>query len=454
MKKFLAVLLTVFVVLGAFPSGMTISYGAVSFNDVPKDAWYYEHVQYVADHPQELMVGYAGSFGPLDNLTVEQFIKITVAAAGKGVVVPSDKYWGDVYVPIGLELGFVLPGEFTDYKRPITRAEMAGIIIRSLPMITGEKDITYNESDIKSRMADYDSIPVGLREYVCKAYQLGILVGGADGYFRPNDNLTRASAAAVIHKMLNPSIRTVYIPPEEIWSDEEFEAYIRENAEDFYCISKIENRKIYWRNAVISTPKLLDESNNPGVNDIIYDCAKAMAYYAIKNGNEFSCGYSELLGPAVALDYHLISRIFDPDISIEFLAEPEMSYIAERYAPGEQKNPSFYRWTVRSLYDHQFLADQGFVPGKGMDRTKFKWTQEKYEQVLLHTCQIIYGPSQGKAFYDFVIEKNINDAMVEEILTDKYFGMLPGANIEIAYYRSYPGAVLKSFWTGKPEVRK
>jgi hypothetical protein len=135
-------------------------------------------------------------------------------------------------------------------------------------------------------------------------------------------------------------------------------------------------------------------------------------------------------------------------------AEPQMSYTAERYAPGEQKNPSFYRWTVRSLYDHQFLADQGFVPGKGMDRTKFKWTQEKYEQVLLHTCQIIYGPSQGKAFYDFVIEKNINDAMVEEILTDKYFGMLPGANIEIAYYRSYPGAVLKSFWTGKPEVRK
>src|SRR5690554_5525669 len=207
MKRFLAVLSTVFVVLCTFPSVMTLSYGAVGFNDVPKDTWYYEHVQYVANHPQELMVGYAGSFGPLNNLTVEQFIKITVAAAGKGVVVPPDKYWGDVYVPIGLELGFVLPGEFTDYKRPITRAEMAGIIIRSLPIITGEKAITYNESDIKSRMADYDSIPVNLREHVCKAYQLGILVGGADGYFRPNDNLTRASAAAVIHKMLDPSIR-------------------------------------------------------------------------------------------------------------------------------------------------------------------------------------------------------------------------------------------------------
>ena len=45
-----------------------------------------------------------------------------------------------------------------------------------------------------------------------------------------------------------------------------------------------------------------------------------------------------------------------------------------------------------------------------------------------------------------LLQKN-NDAMVEEILTDKYFGMLQGANIEIAYYRSYPGAVLKSLWT-------
>ena len=46
MKSF-AVLLTVFVVLVSFLP-MTLSHGAVSFNDVPKDAWYYEHVQYVA----------------------------------------------------------------------------------------------------------------------------------------------------------------------------------------------------------------------------------------------------------------------------------------------------------------------------------------------------------------------------------------------------------------------
>ena len=328
MKKYLAFFLAV-LILCFLPSGMTISTGAVTFKDVPEDAWYYEHVQYVANHPNQLMVGNAGNFGPLDNLTVEQMIKIVVAAAGKSVTVPSGEYWGDVYVSKGLELGIVQPGEFDSYRREITRAEMAKIIIRALPLVTGEKEIQYSESDIRSRMLDYDSIPVDLREYVCKAYQLGILVGGSDGYFRPNEGLTRASAAAVIHKMLEPGIRTVYTPPEEIWSDEEFEEYIRENAEDFYCIAKIENRKIYLRNVVETTPTLLSDKNNPYINDIVYECAKTMAYYAKKNGNAFSIVYNHFFGGYVALGYHIISDVYDPDIELIIYAEPQMNYRRE-----------------------------------------------------------------------------------------------------------------------------
>ena len=451
MKKSLAILLTILVVLVSFPSGMILSHGLVTFKDVPKDAWYYEHVQYVGNHPNELMVGYAGNFGPLDNLTVEQFIKITVAAAGRGVIVPPDKYWGDVYVSKGIELGFVLPGEFNDYRRAITRAEMSRIIIRSLPMITGEKDITYNENDIRSRIVDYDSIPVNLRDYVCKAYQLGILVGGADGYFRPNDSLTRASAAAVIHNMLEPGIRTVYTPPEEIWSDAEFEAYIRENAEDFYCIAKIENRKIYLRNAINTAPTLLSDKNNPIIHELLYECAKTMAYYANKNGNAFSLLYNNY-GEYARLGYHIVSDIYDADIDLFIYAEPQMSYIAKKYAPGEQKYPSYYRWDIGVLYEDQYITDQGFY--HGMDRSKINWVQEKYKNVLLHLCQIVYGPAQGKAFCDFVVEKITKVAVEGSKITDKYFGVLPNANIEIAYYRSYPDVMRESFWTDKPEVRK
>ena len=453
MKKYLAFFLAV-LILCFLPSGMTISTGAVTFKDVPEDAWYYEHVQYVANHPNQLMVGNAGNFGPLDNLTVEQMIKIVVAAAGKSVTVPSGEYWGDVYVSKGLELGIVQPGEFDSYRREITRAEMAKIIIRALPLVTGEKEIQYSESDIRSRMLDYDSIPVDLREYVCKAYQLGILVGGSDGYFRPNEGLTRASAAAVIHKMLEPSIRTVYTPPEEIWSDEEFEEYIKENADKFYSIAKIEDRKMYLRTADKPTPTLLSDKNNPYIHEILYECAKTMAYYAKKNGNVFSIAYSDFFGGYVALGYHIISDIYDPDIKITIYAEPQMNYHAEKYAPGRQKNPSYYCWIVGALRDPDFLSKQGWVPGM-TNRHDFMWTQEKYEKIFKHLCQIVYGPTQGKAFYDFVFPKYQEIFYSGGIKEDSYFGIVPNAGIELAYYYSHENHVKSiEYWTTIPEVRK
>ncbi|SHJ60871.1 S-layer homology domain-containing protein, partial [Thermoclostridium caenicola] len=334
----------------------------------------------------------------------------------------------------------------------ITRAEMARIIIRSLPMITGEKDIPYNESEIRSRIADYDSIPVNLRDYVCKAYQLGILVGGTDGKFNPNGNLTRASAAAVIHKMLEPGLRTVYTPPEEVWSDEEFEAYIKANNKEYPSIAKIENRKIYWKNAIINTPTLLPEDKNPIINEIIYDCAKTLAYYAYKNGNVFSCGYTNFFGGEVYLSYHLESKIYDPNIDIMFFSNPQMSYVTSEYAPGEQKNPSFYVWTLSALYDVNYLLAQGWEPGK--DRTKFSWIQDKYAEVLQQLCLIVYGSVQGKAFYDFLIDHQLHAYYTDFLKDDKFIGQVPNANIEVAYYFKVPEAMEKQFWTTKPEVRK
>ena len=76
-----------------------------------------------------------------------------MAAAGKGVVVPSGKYWGDVYVPIGLELLLLCFRE----SSPTTRAHHTSRDGKNHYKIPShdyrrEKDITYNESDIKSSM--------------------------------------------------------------------------------------------------------------------------------------------------------------------------------------------------------------------------------------------------------------------------------------------------------------
>jgi hypothetical protein len=449
MKKCIMIILTIALALSTVPAATSRSDAAVQFKDVPVGSWYYSHVEFIVNYPNELMVGYAGNFGSLDNLTVEQFIKICIAATGWKAVIPQGQYWSVQYIQKGLDTGIVLPGEFTDYKRPITRAEMARIMIRVLPSITGESSVTYNLNDIKSRMVDYDSIPNDLRDYVCKAYQLGILSGGTDKRFNPNGYLTRASAASVIHLMLDPGARSP--KPEAIWSDAEFEKYIKDHAKDYYCIAKIENRKIYWRNAVVTTPRLLPEEYNPGVNDLIYNCAKTLAYYANKNGNIFSPGYDEMDEGSVGLDYiiHITNVPGYSDIGIRFFAKPQMNYYASIYAPGEQKDPSYYRWQLGSLYDNEYIENQGYKPG--MDRKKVDWTQEKYEKVFLHVCSVVYGPIQGKVFYDFALQRSIYIAKSNYDIDDKYIGALPNANIDVAYYFKVPEAMKKMYWTTKPE---
>lgn len=172
------------------------------FKDVPQHMWFYSPIQFIATDPRHIMVGWNDLFGPYDSLTVEQFIKCAVAAAGREVVVPAGEHYSVKYNQKAMELGLIKPGEYGSYKRNITRAEMARIIVRALPYITGEKDIDYNMDVIRSKMTDFHTIKPEFRDYVCQAYQIGILTGGADGRFIPDGNLTRASAAAVIHALL------------------------------------------------------------------------------------------------------------------------------------------------------------------------------------------------------------------------------------------------------------
>lgn len=452
---------------GVFPSNNNISAAStMEFKDVPKDSWYYEHVQFVANHPNEIMVGYNGIFNPLENLTVEQFIKIVVHAADEKVTPRAGEYWANVYIQKGLDLGYVRAGEFSNYKRAITREEMARIIIRALPSITGEKDIRYDEDDISKRMTDYNKVGQEFKEYVCQAYRLGILVGGSDGRFNPKETLSRASAAAVVNAMLNPERRAKIEEPEEeppiedyltenFWSDEEFEQYMKAHANDYPYIFKIENRKIYWkdRDNPNSGPTLVDGFGIPNINEMIYEYVKHMVYYAKKNSNKFFASYRS--NNYVALSYEILemSRVYG-DIDLFIFKEPYYNSAAQRHVPGKQKTPSKYEWVLGVLRDPSYLTEQGWEPGAGMDRTKFKWTQEKYEVIFKQACMDIYGPTQGKAFFDFVMGEYMEVYHAYE-WEDSYFGIVPNTGVELAYYYSDKNEEkMNSYWTTVPEVRK
>jgi len=485
MKKIVVFLLVLVITLGVFPSNCSISVtdkstpepktlqissdniisasNTLEFKDVPKDAWYYEHVQFVANHPREIMVGYNGIFNPLENLTVEQFVKIVVHAAGEEVIPRAGEYWANVYIQKGLDLGYVEASEFSNFRRAITREEMARIIIRALPQITGEKSPYYNINDIKKLMPDFNEIGMEFRDYVCQAYKLGILVGGSDGKFNPKGNLSRASAAVVVNMMLNPDKRAVVKEEDadderdvlELWSDAEFEQYISENVKN---LAKIEDKRFYFTSIFFKTPTALSDKYNPGVNDLIYNCAKIMAYHAQKNGHKINFGYHETNSDTgyVFLDYIIFDKpggiVDQSDISITFYEKPVINYTAEKYAPGEAKRNSFYKWHIGVLRDKDYLEKQGFV--FGMDRSKFKWTQDKYEKILSRLITEVYGPTQGRALFNLIMEETHKQILDTNETDFKYIGFLPGANVDVAYLTKAAIVNDLDFYTSKPEVRR
>lgn len=154
-----------------------------------------------------------------------------------------------------------------------------------------------------------------------------------------------------------------------------------------------------------------------------------------------------------SLSYYIDKDSKYVDILITIYTEPQVNPDARDYAPGKQKNLSYYQWKLGLLREPGFLENQGWEPGK--DRTKFEWTQKKYEEILLQACKDIYGDTQGNAFYEFIMPMYYASFYTGGILEDSYFDEVPGAGVELTYYYSHKNEVkIKRFCTTKPEVRK
>lgn len=86
----------------------------------------------------------------------------------------------------------VAPGEFRP-DAPVTRAEFASIVVRGLGL---------QESEYANAFSD-----VGARAWYAGAIQTavdyGLVKGHEDGFFRPNRNISRQEAAAVLHRAMS-----------------------------------------------------------------------------------------------------------------------------------------------------------------------------------------------------------------------------------------------------------
>ena len=185
------------------------TYTAGKFTDVKENAWYGRVVALAYEYG--LMQGNsATTFNPTGDITLAE--AITVAARvhsiySTGIAVSSTMMvipWYNPFVNYAIDNGLISASDFTNYERPATRAEMAYIFSRALPETefgpTTPPNTVNSLPDVISGDPYYDEIFM--------LYKAGVLAGNdAKGTFRPNSNIIRAEAAAIITRVILPDTR-------------------------------------------------------------------------------------------------------------------------------------------------------------------------------------------------------------------------------------------------------
>jgi len=154
-----------------------------------------------------------GTLDPMGTVTRAMFIKMFIRAMYDPEilidVVPDFDHWAARDVKKAEELGFLAAREYTlkNIAEPITRGEMAKIIVRAYNKFEKNRLTSEDCQQFISKIKDYNQIPKDIQPHVLIAYGSGIISGYSDGRFGANDYATRAQAAAFIIRYLDPSER-------------------------------------------------------------------------------------------------------------------------------------------------------------------------------------------------------------------------------------------------------
>jgi len=173
-----------------------------SFSDVKTTDWFYNNVTKLAK--DGLISGYPDkTFKPMGNIKVGEFIKILMTSLGYDLYPVKGDYWARNFINKAIETGIIDEDEFDNYDRPITRGEMARMILRA----GAEEEITEDHEKYSSKISDYSTLEPEENEIATKIFSLGIITGFPDGSFGFHKNATRAEACAIITRFLNAEER-------------------------------------------------------------------------------------------------------------------------------------------------------------------------------------------------------------------------------------------------------
>lgn len=198
---------------------------AISFKDVPSNAWYKSSLQTLVN--KKGIQGYEdGTFKPDIKMKQGEFIKMVVATINNELPIAQGEHWAMNYVREAEKLGYIDSGDCKTctLDNPINRYQMAKILVRVV-----EKQGETFESDLdkyKLLIKDFNKVPEEYKTYVLKAYSRGLLTGYEDNSFKGDRELNRAEATTVVVRIFDktereePSLDDVK-PVEEVISNVE-----------------------------------------------------------------------------------------------------------------------------------------------------------------------------------------------------------------------------------------
>jgi len=181
------------------------SYQPASYSDIKSNEWYSGYVSLTTK--LGLMNGVsADEFSPDTNLKISETIKLAACMHSIYHTGSSDftqgTPWYQVYVDYAKQNG-IISSDYSNYDDYITRGEFAKIFANALP----------DEALLPRNIVDDDSLPdVPLSDYfgpaVYKLYRAGVLTGNdGKGTFSPASLILRREAAAILARMVKPSLR-------------------------------------------------------------------------------------------------------------------------------------------------------------------------------------------------------------------------------------------------------
>jgi hypothetical protein len=203
MKKIVSLLMLLVLITSLWSSAFA-TVEEVNFSDLSSDHWAYPYVAYMVENG--IVSGYPdGTFKPNDPFSRAAFatllyktFELAPATSPIDFVDLPSTHWAYPYVQGSAQFLTYFEYDTGIYYKPNDYSVREDVAV-AMVVASGADDIYTPDHSVLDGFADADEISPELKDYVALAVQVGIM-NGSDGYFYPQEPLTRAQACTVFAK--------------------------------------------------------------------------------------------------------------------------------------------------------------------------------------------------------------------------------------------------------------